>query len=243
MVDDLFAYDATNGSLWVGRRTESGFDLEQWATVDPVAGWQFTVGDFTGNGRAEIMGYHPNNGTLWVGENSGTSFDFSEWAVVDPPDGWHFDAGYFLGHAKSDLFAYHPSNGSLWVAENTGTEFVFEQWGTVDPVAGWQFVAGDFTGNGRTDVVGYHPSNGSIWIGENLGEDSSSPTGRQSTRPGTGSSTPAASADGRATTCSLTTPSPERVGRREHHHQLRLRAMGRRRPRGPVAVRDPHLRR
>lgn len=166
---DVFGYDATNGTLWVGRNTGTDFDFQQWATVDPVDGWQFTAGDFTGSGRADIMGYHPSNGTVWVGENVGDEFALTQWASVDPVDGWQFAAGYFTGHAKTDLFGYHPSNGSLWVGANSGTEFSFEQWGSVDPADGWRFIADDFTGNGRTDVVGYHSGNGSVWVGENIG--------------------------------------------------------------------------
>ncbi len=166
---DVFGYDATNGTLWVGKNTGTDFDFQQWATVDPVDGWQFTAGDFTGSGRADIMGYHPSNGSVWVGENTGGQFALGQWGEVDPVDGWQFAAGYFTGHSKADLFAYHPSNGSLWVGENSGTGFSFEQWGNVDPADGWKFIADDFTGNGRTDIMGYHPSNGSVWVGENIG--------------------------------------------------------------------------
>jgi len=168
---DLFGYESTTGTLWVGGNSGASFDFAQWGTVDPAAGWQFNVGDFTGNGVADILGYHPSNGSLWVGENTGGQFTLSLWATVDPVDGWQFATGFFKGHAKRDVFGYHPSNGSLWVGENTGGGFTFEQWSTVDPADGWQFVADDFTGNGRTDVMGYHPSNGSVWVGENTGTE------------------------------------------------------------------------
>lgn len=166
---DLFGYDASTGSLWVGENTGTGFLFAQWAMVDPVDGWQFIAGDFSGDGRTDIVGYHPSNGSLWLGENVTRHFEFVQWGAVDPPDGWQFAAGHFMDHAKKDLFAYHPSNGTLWVGENTGAGFTFQHWGTVDPVDGWQFVADDFTGNGRTDIMGYHSSNGSVWVGENLG--------------------------------------------------------------------------
>ena len=145
------------------------FNFAQWATVDPVSGWQFTAGDFTGDARTDVMGYHPSNGTLWVGENAGTAFTFQKWATVSPVADWQFVAGFFEGGPKADVCGYHPSNGSLWVGQNTGTGFTFNRWATVAPVDGWQFVAGNFRGSGRTDVVGYHPSNGTLWVGRNTG--------------------------------------------------------------------------
>jgi hypothetical protein len=167
--NDMLAYNASNGTVWVGQNVGTGFEFQQWATVSPVDGWQFVAGDFTGSGLSDIMGYHPSNGSLWLGENTGAGFAFTQWGNVDPAAGWQFNAGYFMGHAKKDLFGYHPSNGSLWVGENVGDGFSFQQWGNVDPVDGWTFITDDFTGNGRTDFVGYQPSNGSLWVGENTG--------------------------------------------------------------------------
>ena len=167
--NDMLAYNASNGTVWVGQNVGTGFEFQQWATVSPVDGWQFVAGDFTGSGLADIMGYHPSNGSLWLGENTGGGFEFTQWGSVDPADGWQFNAGYFMGHAKKDLFGYHPSNGSLWVGENVGDGFSFQEWGNVDPADGWTFITDDFTGNGRTDFVGYQPSNGSLWVGENTG--------------------------------------------------------------------------
>jgi hypothetical protein len=166
---DLFGYHQSNGSLWMGANTGSGFTFQHWGTVSPAAGWKFSAGDFTGTDRHDVFGYHESNGSLWIGENLGTSFQLRSWGSVQPASGWQFGAGFFTGGAKADVFGYHPSNGSLWVGRNTGTGFAFQQWGTVATTATWQFVLGDFIGTGRSDVVGYNPSNGSLWVGENTG--------------------------------------------------------------------------
>lgn len=166
---DLFGYHPSNGTLWVGENTGTGFTFRQWANVTPLSDWQFVAGDFKGGGRSDVVGYHPSNGTVWMGENLGSSFQFRQWATVSPAAGWQFAAGYFTGYGKMDLVGYHPGNGTLWVGQNTGTGFTFREWGTVTPASDWRFVAGDFTGDGRTGVVGYHPSNGTLWIGENGG--------------------------------------------------------------------------
>ena len=166
---ELFGYHPSNGSLWVGKNTGSGFAFQHWGTVSPTGGWQFHVGNFTGDDRADIVGYHSSNGTLWVGGNLGGSFQLQPWGSVQPSSGWQFGVGFLTGGAKADLFGYHPSNGSLWVGRNTGSGFAFQQWGTVAPTSVWQFVVADVTGSGRPDVVGYDPSNGSVWVGENSG--------------------------------------------------------------------------
>jgi len=74
---DLFGYESTTGTLWVGGNSGASFDFAQWGTVDPAAGWQFNVGDFTGNGITDILGYYPGNGSLWVGENTVGQFTLS----------------------------------------------------------------------------------------------------------------------------------------------------------------------
>ncbi len=168
---DLFGYQPSNGTLWVGVNAGSQFTFTSaWASVRPTDGWQFVVGDFTGSGRADVAGYHPSNGTLWVGENRGASSALTKWATLAPAAGWTIAAGFFTGKAKADLLAYHAGDGTLWVGENTGSGFTFTApWGKVDPAQGWQFATGDFSGNGRTDVVGYHSSNGTVWVGTNRG--------------------------------------------------------------------------
>lgn len=166
---DLLGYHPTNGSLWVGSNTGTGFALQHWGSVAPADGWWFGTGNFTGGTRDDIIGYQSSNGSLWVGRNAETHFVLEQWGSIAPASGWRFGVGHFTGGAKADLFGYDPSNGSLWVGRNTGAGFSFSQWGIVAATAVWQFVVGDFTGSGRPDVAGYDPSDGSIWVGVNEG--------------------------------------------------------------------------
>jgi hypothetical protein len=143
---------------------------QPWATLSPPGGWQLAVGDFTGDGRADVAAYNPVNGTVWVGENRGSTFAFTQWATLSPASGWRIGTGFFTMKAKADLLAHHVDSGTLWVGTNTGAAFTFMgTWATVDPAGNWQFATGDFVGNGRTDVVGYSAADGSIWVGENGG--------------------------------------------------------------------------
>jgi hypothetical protein len=149
--------------------TGDPIQFTQWGTVYPASGWSFVSGDFTGDGRTDVMGYDPGNGSLWIGTNMGTSFSFSQWATVAPASGWSFVAGDFTGDGHIDVMGYDPGDGSLWIGTNTGASFSFSKWGTVGPASGWSFVSGDFTGDGRIDVMGYYSGNGTLWVGTNTG--------------------------------------------------------------------------
>ena len=149
--------------------TGDPIQFSQWGTVYPASGWSFVSGDFTGDGRTDVMGYDPGNGSLWMGTNMGTSFSFSQWGTVAPASGWSFVAGDFTGDGHIDVMGYDPGDGSLWIGTNTGTSFSFSKWGTVAPASGWSFVAGDFTRDGRIDVMGYYSGNGTLWVGTNTG--------------------------------------------------------------------------
>ena len=67
---DVVGYHPSNGTLWVGTNTGSGFSFANWATVSPANNWTFMVGNFAGDSRPDVVGYHPSNGTLWVGTNT-----------------------------------------------------------------------------------------------------------------------------------------------------------------------------
>src|SRR5579884_2313869 len=175
-VSELVGYSPTNGTLWVGRNTGSGFAFSQWAVVSPASGWKFVAGHFTNSFRTDLLGYSPTNGTLWVGKSTGSSFTFSQWGVVSPATGWSFAAGLFSSRSAgsntgTDIMAYYQGDGSVWVGKNLGTGFSFSKWATVSPAAGWTFMAGPFTQNAdfQDDIAGYFQGNGTLWVGKNTG--------------------------------------------------------------------------
>lgn len=147
------------------------FTFSIWATVSPVSGWSIEAGDYTGDGRLDVMVYHPSNGSIFVGRNTGSStFVWTQWATVSPASGWSFTSGDFNNDGRVDISGYHPSNGSVWVGRNSGAStFVFAQWAIVSPASGWSFTSGDFNGDGRLDLSAYFSGNGSVWVGSNSG--------------------------------------------------------------------------
>ncbi|MFN0060687.1 MAG: N,N-dimethylformamidase beta subunit family domain-containing protein [Planctomycetota bacterium] len=148
-------------------RANATINFTQWGTVTPATGWSFEAGDFTGDGRTDVVGYH-QDGSVWVGSNTDfASFTFTLWATLIPASGWTIKSGEFTGDGLMDVLAYHSSDGSVWVGTNSGSStFVWSQWASVSPPSGWSFWTGDFTADGRTDVGAYH-NDGSVWVGRN----------------------------------------------------------------------------
>ncbi len=94
----------------------STFVFKQWAGVQPVSGWSFVSGEFTGEALDDLVGYFPDEndgaGELWLGTNTGSGFDFglAPRQVVTPVSGWIFTAGKFVGHRTHDVMGYFMGN-------------------------------------------------------------------------------------------------------------------------------------
>ena len=176
---DVVGYHSGEGTVWVGAQKTGingqryfDFGTSSWVTFEPANGWVFQAGDFTKDGRADIVGYHPSDGSIYVGRNTGTrAFSWSQWATID--SGVHSSMalvpGDFVGDGNLGLGLYLPGDGSFWVARKAADSFVVSQWSSVDPLGGWKFAPGRFSQSSRLDLFAYHPSDGSLWVGVNNG--------------------------------------------------------------------------
>jgi hypothetical protein len=56
------------------------------------------IGDFTGDGRDDIVGRDPSTGEVWVAASNGTGFNTTFWDTWSPAVTWtNTKSGYFLG--------------------------------------------------------------------------------------------------------------------------------------------------
>jgi hypothetical protein len=115
-----------------------------------------TVGDYNGDGRADLAIYSPSTG---IGQvllsGSDTISSYSGGRSTDIPLTGDFD-----GDGKSDPSAYRPSDGTWYIAySSTGTNAAV-RWGGGDAIP----VPGDYDGDGKTDPAVYFPSTGQWWI-------------------------------------------------------------------------------
>jgi hypothetical protein len=91
---DVMVYYPGDGSLYVGRNAIFGFVWAYWGgvTVDTTNPWKFYPGEFTNEGKTDILAFHsppapdngncPTPGPMRIGRNTGFSF------VFDAAD-WH----------------------------------------------------------------------------------------------------------------------------------------------------------
>ena len=87
------------------------------------------VGDFSGDGVADLIGRDLASGTWWVGTSIGTAFAEHVWArwsaAVTSAD---VQLGDFDGDGRLDIAGRAP-DGSWWVGLSNGDAFVTSRWG------------------------------------------------------------------------------------------------------------------
>ncbi|MCH8551826.1 MAG: VCBS repeat-containing protein [Natronospirillum sp.] len=143
--------------------TGSSFDIQRWGTHQ--GGYsdymKWSVADFTGNGRDDLLKFVEHEGGLYadVHVSTGTSFDHQSWALHQGAvtDDMQWFVGDFNGSGRYDLMKIWPDHGQMVsdVHVSTGHSFEHQRWATHQGGM-WetmQWAVGDYTGNGRYDLV------------------------------------------------------------------------------------------
>ena len=165
------AIDGSSGSVTVsGATIRSAFGLRsEWfvptnvppVSVPPAAtGFfgAFSPGDFTGDGRADILAV-TRNGDLYLYRGNGLGGFTGGGTKIG--SGWNvfakvFSPGDFTGDGKADILA-ETSTGDLYLYHGNGlggftggSTKIGSGWNIFDKV----FSPGDFTGDGKADLLG-----------------------------------------------------------------------------------------
>ena len=137
------------------------------------------VGDFTGDGRVDVLYYLRSRATWYLGTWASGRLVWS--AVGDTTgfgqvgDGRPFWVGDFNGDSRSEILFYFPGDGNWWMGALVGGQL---QWSLVsntrggipgDPNFGqvWDgrpFWIGNFSTPNRSEVLFYYPGDDNWWL-------------------------------------------------------------------------------
>ncbi|HEX2416532.1 MAG TPA: VCBS repeat-containing protein, partial [Micromonosporaceae bacterium] len=146
-----------------------------WSEFDSV----FSVRDFSGDGRPDLIAKHSSTGDLHLYEGNGTGGFESGGGQVVGKDFYRFDIilspGDFDGDGDNDLIARHRTTKDLHLYRGNGTGgfqsgtggVISANWSVFDSV----FSVGDFTSDGRPDLIARHATTKDLhlYLGDGVG--------------------------------------------------------------------------
>ncbi|MDP9372192.1 MAG: hypothetical protein M3Q65_07000 [Chloroflexota bacterium] len=180
---EVLFYFPGDRNWWLG--THDGGQL-RWSFAGNTAGfgqvWDgrpFWIGDFNGNGRADVLFHYPGDRNWWLGSHGGPGGQL-QWSLAgntagfgNVADGRPFWVGNFSRPDRREILFYYPGDRNWWLGTHDGGQL---RWSLAGNTAGfgqvWDgrpFWIGDFNGNGRADVLFYYPGDGNWWLGSHGG--------------------------------------------------------------------------
>lgn len=167
---DVATIDTSTNELWIAINTIDGFAHQRWGSFSIFASLdEIHIGDFSGNGRIDILSGE-TGGAWYLAENqTGTNFTVQEWGVFLDFDWQEIVTGKFNNDGIADVAALAPDN-TWWLWQGGGGGFGNANYfGHSKSAVGWEDIGvGDFNGDGFDDVIGRTPD-GKLHVGSTEG--------------------------------------------------------------------------
>jgi subtilisin family serine protease len=167
--------NAGDGRWYVAESTGSSFSTGVWGGWTTLRTWgQVQVGDFDGDGLADIAGRIQNSGDgRWVVMRStGSRFAGTIWGAWSTYVPWEVFTGDVDGDGRTDLIARtgNAGDGRWFISRSTGSSLQNGTWGMVSShLALATALVGDFDGDGRADIAVRSASDGNWFIVRSTG--------------------------------------------------------------------------
>jgi hypothetical protein len=129
------------GRWWVAVSNGStAFTSSPWGTAWPttVTWVDVRVGDFNGDGKADITGRVLQTGRWWTDLSDGSSFNFTVWDEWSTAVTWvDVQVGDFNGDGKDDITSRWLEGGSWWTGISNSSKFTTSLWDTWASSVNW----------------------------------------------------------------------------------------------------------
>jgi len=129
------------------------------------------VGDFNGDGKADIVGRDLETGVWFVNFSTGTSFVTKFWDQWSPAVTWDdVEVADITGNGLSDIIGRAQQYGSYWVSKSNGSSGNTSLWAQFGADAlgniNWesQTVLADVTGDGELDLISWDQALSEWWV-------------------------------------------------------------------------------
>ena len=164
---DVIFYRRESGSWRVALSRGQDFSVpQQWLEGWAKGGkWEAAVGDFNGDGRADLLVFDRNARNWQLAFNAGDRFIPQPTALSGVGNrSVQFACGDVNGDGCADLILYYPERGKIEVCicQKNGRFAYPAVWLANAPESG-ELLAGDLNGDGRCDVVVREAAEGKWW--------------------------------------------------------------------------------
>ena len=124
-----------------------------------------TRGDFTGDGKSDVLWRHVTRGEVWLWPMDGATRVSETYVRTVADTNWEIRGlGDQTGDGKADILWRNKTTGMIYFWPMDGSAPLDEIFvATVDPA--YDIVGtGDYNGDGKSDILWRHLTNGEVWI-------------------------------------------------------------------------------